>query len=263
MKASAKHKKRAKPKSEAIAVRGQSVAPTVRRAPSSPALLPAVEAETATLALDLGRMIEVARQQVAHAANMALTTLYWELGTRVRMEVLRGRRAAYGAQIVSALGRQLEARHGRGFGEKNLRRMVQFAEVFPDSEIVAALLRELGWTHFTRLIPMKDPLKREFYAEMCRVERWSTRMLRQKIDGMLYERTTLSKKPEQLIRTELAALREGDVLYLLEPIPVLGASSLAPRDVLADGDNVVVVAGVGLEVRVEGELVAVVVELVA
>ena len=69
---------------------------------------------------------------------------------------------------------QLGARYGGGFGEKNLRRMVQFSVVFPDTEIVAALLRELGWTHFTRLIPIKDPLKHEFYAEMCRVERWST-----------------------------------------------------------------------------------------
>jgi hypothetical protein len=44
---------------------------------------------------------------------------------------------------------------------------VQFAEAFPDSEIVAALLRQLGWTHFTLLIPMKELLKRDFYAEMC------------------------------------------------------------------------------------------------
>jgi hypothetical protein len=81
-----------------------------------------------TAALDLGKMIEAARQQVAQAANAALTTLYWQLGYRVPTEVLEGRRAEYGAQIVAALGRQLETRPGRGFGEKNLRRMVQFAE---------------------------------------------------------------------------------------------------------------------------------------
>lgn len=102
----------------------------------------------------------------------------------------------------------MEGRLGRGIGEKNLRRMVQFSAVFPDAAIVAALLRELGWTHFTMLIPIKDPLKREFYAEMCRVERWSTRDLRERIDGMLFERTALSKKPEVLVRQELSALRE-------------------------------------------------------
>jgi predicted nuclease of restriction endonuclease-like (RecB) superfamily len=70
----------------------------------------------------------------------------------------------------------------------------------------------LGWTHFTMLIPMQDALKRDFYAEMCRVERWSTRTLRQKIDGMLYERTALSKKPDLLIRQELDRLRADDEL---------------------------------------------------
>lgn len=84
--------------------------------------------------------------------------------------------------------------------------------MFPNAEIVAALLRQLGWTHFTLLIPIRDPLQRDFYAEMCRIEGWSTRELRRKIDGMLYERTALSKKPEELIRKELAALREKDEL---------------------------------------------------
>lgn len=170
------------------------------------------EFHVSTLVRDLGQMIESARRQVAVAANAALTTLYWQLGRRVLTEILQDRRAEYGAQIVAAARQQLEARHGRGFGEKNLRRMVQFAEVFPSAEIVAALLRQLGWTHFTLLIPIKDPLKRDFYAEMCRIEGWSTRELRRKIDGMLYERTALSKKPDELIRKELVALREKDEL---------------------------------------------------
>jgi len=168
--------------------------------------------DATALALDIGRMIEEARQQVAQTANAALTTLYWQIGTRVRQDVLQQRRAEYGAEIVAALGRQLEDRYGRGFGQKNLHRMVQFAEAFPDAEIVAALRRQLGWSHFKALIPMKEPLKRDFYAEMCRIEGWSTRALQQKIDGMLYERTALSRKPEQLIRQELTALRDGDRL---------------------------------------------------
>lgn len=153
-------------------------------------------------------MIETARKQVAVAANVTLTTLYWQIGHRVRTEVLDEQRAEYGAQIVAAVGRQLESHYGRGFGEKNLRRMVQFATVFPEASIVAALWRQLTWAHFKLLIPLKDSLKREFYAEMCRVEAWSTRALAQKIDGMLFERTALSRKPEALIRKELAALRE-------------------------------------------------------
>ena len=88
--------------------------------------------------------------------------------------------------------------------------MIRFAEVFPDPQIVSSLMTQLGWTHFLHIIPMDDPLKRDFYAEMCRLERWSTRTLRQKIDGMLYERTALSGKPEELIRQELDALRSDD-----------------------------------------------------
>ena len=159
------------------------------------------------LANELGVMISAARKQVAATANAALVTLYWQIGYRVRTEVLERRRAEYGGQVVPAVGKLLEARYGHGFGEKNLRRMVQFSVAFPDTAIVAALLRQLGWTHFTILIPLKEPLKREFYAEMCRVERWSTRILREQVDAMLFERTALSKKPEGLIRKELSALR--------------------------------------------------------
>ena len=83
--------------------------------------------------------------------------------------------------------------------------MIQFAEVFPDKEIVVSLIRQLSWTHFIALIPLKDDLQRDFYAEICRVERWSVRTLRKKIDGMLYERTAISKKPEKLVKEELAA----------------------------------------------------------
>ena len=90
--------------------------------------------------------------------------------------------------------------------------MVQFAEVFPDREIVVSLIRQLTWTHVIALIPLDKPLQRDFYAEMCRVERWSIRTLRQKIDGMLYERTALSRKPAQLAALELKQLREEDKL---------------------------------------------------
>jgi predicted nuclease of restriction endonuclease-like (RecB) superfamily len=166
------------------------------------------DADVETLVHDLGQMIEAARRHVAVAANAALTTLYWQVGHRVSTEALENRRAEYGARIVVALGRQLEARYGRGFGEKSLRHMIRFAEAFPDEEIVSALRRQLSWSHFKQLIYIPHHLTRNFYAEMCRIEGWSTRVLAQKIGGMLYERTALSKKPEDLIRQELAALRE-------------------------------------------------------
>ena len=164
------------------------------------------------LLAELRGMIAEAREQVAQVANAALTTLYWRIGRRISRDILAEKRADYGKRIVASLGRQLAAEFGAGFGEKNLHRMIQFAEAFPDEQIVAALRRQLGWTHFKAIIPLKDPLARDFYAEMCRVERWSTRTLAGKIDSMLFERTAISKRPEEVAKAELAALRSEDRL---------------------------------------------------
>ena len=90
--------------------------------------------------------------------------------------------------------------------------MVRFAEVFPDVNIVSTLSAQLNWSHFVEIIPLKDDLQRDYYAEMCRVERWSVRTLREKIGGMLYERKALSKKPGELAKKELDGLREEDKL---------------------------------------------------
>ncbi len=164
------------------------------------------------LLADVRGLILQARVGVARAVDSGLVTLYWHVGYRIRQDVLKENRAEYGKQIVYALSTQLEQEFGRGFGVKNLRRMVQFAGVFPDRKIVVSLLRQLGWTHFLRIIPIEDPLKRDFYAEMCRMENWNTRTLHQKIQSMLFERTALSKKPDKLIRQELDALRAEDKL---------------------------------------------------
>ncbi|MEY2343196.1 YhcG family protein [Acidithiobacillus sp. IBUN Pt1247-S3] len=190
-------------------------------------------ASSDALLCDVRTLIEEARAHVARAANSALTLTYWRIGRRIGADILGGERAAYGGRIIVALARQLEADYGQGFGEKNLRRMVQFAEIFPDETIVVSLIRELTWTHFIALLPIQDPLARGFYAEMCRVERWSVRALRQKIGGMLFERTALSKNSEEMIRQELATLRDGRMTpdlvfrdpYLLDFLGLAGAYS--------------------------------------
>ena len=166
----------------------------------------------AGVAADVRSMIQQTREAVARTVNVGLTLLYWRIGKRIQTEVLGNQRAEYGKQIVAALGRQLADEFGQGFGEKNLRRMVQFAEVFPDLQIVQSLNAQLGWTHFRAIIPLKDDLQRDFYAEMCRIERWSTRTLVKKINSMLFERTAISRKPEEVAKAELAALRTEDLL---------------------------------------------------
>lgn len=164
------------------------------------------------LIADLRKMIEESRQTVAQTVNTALVWLYWNIGKRIRDDILKHKRAEYGEQIVSSLSRQLTAEYGSGFSRRNLFNMVRFAEAFPKAQIVQTLSAQLSWSHFVLLLPLDDPLKRDFYAEMCRVERWSVRTLQKKINGMLFERTALSKKPEKLARRELAALRDEDRL---------------------------------------------------
>ncbi len=119
-------------------------------------------------------------------------------------------RAEYGKQIVATVSRQLTNDYGKGFTRAALFRMLQLVERFPDLETITALSHQLSWSHFVELIVLEDSLKRDFYAQMCRVERWSVRTLRAKVRGMLYERTAISRKPEELARQELEALRTED-----------------------------------------------------
>jgi|GEM_PF-3343537 len=119
-------------------------------------------------------------------------------------------RAAYGDQVVAAVAEALSSEFGRGFRRSNLYYMIEFASAFPDPEIVHALRGRLSWTHFRELIAIDDPLKRDFYAELCRVERWSTRTLEKKMDGMLFERTAIAKRPAAIVERALDALRDED-----------------------------------------------------
>lgn len=176
------------------------------------ATLVAQVAASERLVNDLRKLIKAAREHAARTVNSALVGLYWQIGKRIREDILRQKRAEYGEQIVSALSAQLVAEYGRGFGRRNLFRMIRFAEAFSNEQIVSSLMTQLSWTHMIYLLPIDDPLKRDFYAEMCRIERWSVRTLQARIRSLLYERTAISKKPTDVIAAELSALRETDQL---------------------------------------------------
>ncbi|GBD96256.1 MAG TPA: DUF1016 domain-containing protein [Nitrospirae bacterium] len=170
------------------------------------------KAQTELLISDIRSFIEQSRYSVSRAVNAELSMLYWNIGQRIRKNVLKEKRASYGKEILSTLSIKLVEEYGAGFSQANLFRMVRFAEVFPNEKIVTTLSAQLGWSHFVEIIALSKGLQREFYAEMCRVERWSVRQLREKVRSMLYERTALSKKPEKLIKQELDALREENKL---------------------------------------------------
>lgn len=171
---------------------------------------PAVTSAPVALLGEIRQLIDAARQRAATAVNFELTLLYWRIGQRIHTQVLAGQRAEYGEEIVATLSQQLMNDYGKGFSYTALTRMAKFYETFPNEQIVATLSQQLSWSHFQEILPLKRPLQREYYAEMCRVERWSVRTLRERIDSMLYERTALSRKPDKLMTHELAALRDTE-----------------------------------------------------
>jgi len=156
---------------------------------------------------EIKALIEQTKQQIAIAINSTITTLYWEIGNRIRNDVLQNKRAKYGEEIVKHLSVNLTEQYGKGWSEKHLRHCLRFAETFPDSQIVSALQRQLTWTHIKFILYIDDDLKREFYIEMCKLERWSTRVLENRINSMLYERTAISRKPEETIKHDLELLK--------------------------------------------------------
>ncbi len=177
------------------------------------------------LANDIENLIETAKKHIYREANDTQLKLYWAIGQRIELEVLKTNRADYGEQIVKNLAMRLTTKYGKGYGIRNVQRMIQFFRYYPDQAIASSLMTQLSWTHFVYLITIIEPLKRDFYAEMCRIERWSTRELIQKMQSMLYERVGLAKKPEKIIEAELKKLRATGELttdYVVQDPIILG-----------------------------------------
>ena len=168
--------------------------------PSTPASPP--------LFADIRALIEDARQRVASAVNTELTQLYWHIGRRISTELLQGERAEYGKQVVAELARQLMTEFGKGWSERQLRYCLRVADAFPDAQILHTLCSQLSWSHLRLIMQIDAPLKRDFYIEICRLEHWSVRQLQERINSLLFERTAISKKPEETIRQDLKQLRE-------------------------------------------------------
>ena len=157
---------------------------------------------------EIGQLIDAAKHRAAAAINTEITLLYWQVGNRIQIEVLQGQRAEYGKQVIVSLSQQLTQAYGKGWGERQLRHCLQFAEAFPDLEIVNTLCSKLTWSHLRTLSSVDDPLKRDFYIELAQLEQWSVRQLQERLNSMLFERTALSRKPEDTIRHDLDKLRQ-------------------------------------------------------
>lgn len=143
-----------------------------------------------------------------------MLSLYWRIGKRLTEELTGERKPEYGKRVVFEIGKRLSEEYGSAFDKAAISRMIKFYQEFPNYEKVATLSQQLTWSHFIEILPIQDELKREFYAVMCKNENWSVRTLRERKKSMLYERTAISKKPDEVIKNEIAELNEAKKMSL-------------------------------------------------
>lgn len=170
--------------------------------------------EIEPLVSDVKTLIGESKQALAVTVNATLSMLYWQIGKRINDEVLQNKRAEYGQQVVKLLSEALIIEYGSGWSKRQLHHCLRFCEVFPDFQIVHTLCTQLSWSHIRLIIPIEAPLKREFYIEICKLEKWSVRTFQDRINSMLFERTAISKKPELTITNDLNQLKNEKQLSI-------------------------------------------------
>ncbi len=157
---------------------------------------------------DINDLIKRKKCEVKSTVNDAMISLYWGIGKKLTEEITGVNKPEYGQKVVIEISNRLSVDYGTGFNRSAISRMINFYQEFPDYEKVATLSQQLTWSHFIEILPIKDELKRNFYAAMCKNENWSVRTLRERKKSMLYERTAISKKPDETIKNEIAELNE-------------------------------------------------------
>lgn len=161
---------------------------------------------------DIKNLIRDAKSAAFKVVNIELSVLNWKIGERIQKEVLKDRRADYGKAIVKQLSIALTKQYGKGWSSQQLRHCIRFYQTYNDKEKLYTVCRELSWSHIRTLIYVEEELKRDFYIEFSKLENWSVRRLQERIKSMLFERTAISKKPEETIKKDLKELRENKKL---------------------------------------------------
>ena len=152
---------------------------------------------------DIARLIAMARNQAVQAVNTALIGLYWQIGERISRKIAA---AEWGDGVVDQLARYLAQTQPmmRGFTRRNLFRMRQFYEAYPNGEFVSSLPRQLSWTHHLIILGQsKRPEEREFYLRMAAQENWSSRELERQFKTALFERTILAPAKVSPLLTQI------------------------------------------------------------
>lgn len=171
---------------------------------------------------EITSLINIRKVKTSIAVNYNMVSLYWEIGQKISKDILNDEKPEYGQYIVEEISNRLTQKYGRGYTKANIYRMLKFYQKFQDFQKVVTLSQQLTWSHFTELLPIEDDLKRDFYVIMCYNEGWNVRTLRERKKSMLYERTAISKKPEETIKNELMELYENSQmsvdLFFRDPI---------------------------------------------
>jgi predicted nuclease of restriction endonuclease-like (RecB) superfamily len=168
--------------------------------------------DSSELSKQVCQLIMKTKDELALMVSNKLVLLYWNIGKLISYHILKGKRADYGEQTIVILSQSLTQTYGKGFTVSSLNRMVNFYQFFQKYKEVEILSKELSWSHFVEFLNIKDEIARAYYIEICRIERWSVRQLRERLDTMLFERTAISKKPKKLIKSELKSLRENKTI---------------------------------------------------
>jgi predicted nuclease of restriction endonuclease-like (RecB) superfamily len=145
-------------------------------------------------------LIKTAQQKVIATANQELIKLYWSVGKYISDRLST---SEWGQKTIEQLADFIQAQEPgiKGFEKRNLYRMRQFYETYPNPEIVSSLLTQLSWTHHSILISRcKTESERLFYLELAATECYSTRELDRQINSGIFERTRLADA--KLLQTE-------------------------------------------------------------
>ncbi|MDR2146504.1 MAG: PDDEXK nuclease domain-containing protein [Tannerella sp.] len=162
------------------------------------------------LLLGIETLIEKTGRNAAVYLNTEINRLYWSIGNYIITEIGFETYSQQGRQILATLSQRLTEKFGKGYTYSALTRMIKIAETYSE-EMFATLSQTLSWSHFIELVAIENPVKRLFYQQMCIIENWSIRTLRQKQDAMLFERTAIAAKPEDEI---LQTLQKTDNTHI-------------------------------------------------
>ena len=144
-------------------------------------------------------IIDCAKQKVVVYVNQHANMMFWQIGHFINEDLGYKQYSAYGDKILATLSQRLTARYGKGYSYSAVTRMMKVARVYNEIEMFATMSQTLTWSHFVELVTIEDDTKRLFYQQMGIAEHWSVRQLRDKQDGMMYERSLIAAKPKDEI----------------------------------------------------------------